>query len=461
MKPKISDLWRWNGPLDRGTFFFWGILLTAVKFNLDRAIGRFCFNQQWSIFDWSTVRFYLWQSGLQEMDRAYLFALLGTSLPFLWAGTVLILRRLRSLGWRPLWVLLFFVPVVKLIFFAVLCLLPSLNERQTPPPMKEKVLGMPLPQNTLQSALIAIFVTALLALIGVWLGTTIFRDYGWSVFVGLPFSMGFLSSLMISFREKRGLGACLLVANLTVVLTGIGLLLFAFEGVICLFMAAPIAFVVATVGGLLGYSVQRSFRWERQSSHLFCSIVVLLPAVMGLEHTVPPPLPLLAVRSSVVIDAPPETVWRNVVAFSELPPPKEAIFKLGIAYPIRAEIKGAGVGAVRRCEFSTGPFVEPIQVWDEPRLLKFSVTANPEPMQEWTPYHQIHPPHLDGYLESRGGQFRLVPLPGGRTLLEGTTWYCHRLWPADYWQIWSDHIIHTIHLRVLNHVKELSEKVNS
>ena len=42
--------------------------------------------------------------------------------------------------------------------------------------------------------------------------------------------------------------------------------------------------------------------------------------------------------------------------------------------------------------------------------------------------------------------------------LEGTTWYYHRLWPARYWQVWSDYIIHTIHLRVLHHVKKLSER---
>lgn len=458
MKPRISDLWRWNGPLDRGTYFFWGVLLTAIKFNLDRAIGHFCFNEQWSIFDWPTIRFYLWQSRLQEMDRGYLLTLLATSLPFVWVGTALTLRRLRSLGWRALWVLLFFVPVLKLIFFAVLCLLPSQEEKQAPPSINEKPLGIPMPRNALQSALTAIGVTAVLALLGVWLGTAIFQDYGWSVFVGIPFSMGFLSSLIISLREKRSLGSCLLVANLTVLLAGTGLLLFAFEGMICLIMAAPIAFAVASMGGLLGYTVQRSFRWQRQSSSLFCSVVVLLPLAMGLEHEIPPALPLLEVKSSVVINAPPEKVWQNVVSFTELPPPKEAIFKLGIAYPIRAEIKGTGVGAVRHCEFSTGPFVEPIEVWDEPHLLKFSVTANPEPMQEWTPYHHIHPAHLDGYLTSRGGQFRLVPLAGGRTLLEGTTWYYHHLWPADYWQFWSDHIIHTIHLRVLNHVKELSEK---
>ena len=251
--------------------------------------------------------------------------------------------------------------------------------------------------------------------------------------------------------------ACMVVANLTVVVVGAGLLLFAFEGVISLIIPAPIAIAVSTMGGEMVYAVQKTFWWRRQSPNVCCAAVLVLPLVMGLEYTVPPPLPLLAVKSSVVINAPPEKVWKNVVAFSELPPPREMIFRCGVAYPIRAEIHGKGVGAVRYCNFSTGPFIEPIQVWDEPRLLKFSATQNPEPLQEWTPYREIHPPHLDGYLESRGGQFRLVPLEGNRTLLEGTTWYYHHLWPADYWQVWSDHIIHTIHLRVLNHVKQLSE----
>jgi hypothetical protein len=146
-----------------------------------------------------------------------------------------------------------------------------------------------------------------------------------------------------------------------------------------------------------------------------------------------------------------------VVSFAELPPPREWLFRAGIAYPIRARISGTGVGAIRHCEFSTGPFVEPIEVWDAPRLLKFSVTKNPAPMQEWTPYEDLRPAHLDGFLESRAGQFHLVPLPNGYTRLEGTTWYHHHMWPATYWSWWSDYIIHKIHLRVLRHVKQLSE----
>ncbi len=460
MKLKSSDLWSWAGPLDRGAYLVWGVLLAGIKFNLDRVIGAVWFDRHWSVFGPEMWALYLWQSPPKEMDRPYYITLLGASLPFLWAGSALTFRRLRSLGWSPLWVLLFFVPVAKLFFFTALCLLPS-EETGGLTPRKEskllRVLARAVPRSTFSGILAAVFTTALLAIGAASLGTAVFGDYGWTVFVGVPFAMGFLAVLIHSFHEPRNLGRCLMVANGTVLVAGTGFLLFALEGAICLLMAAPIAFPIASLGGLMGYAVQKNFWWREESPKMFCSVLLLTPLAMGLEHALPPEPPLLAVRSAVVVNASPETVWRHVVNFSELPRPDELIFKLGIAYPLRAEISGRGVGAVRRCVFSTGPFVEPIEVWDEPRLLKFSVLKNPEPMQEWTPYHNVHPAHLDGYLESKAGQFRLEPLEDGRTLLEGTTWYYHHLWPGEYWQLWSDQIIHTIHMRVLRHVKELSE----
>jgi hypothetical protein len=167
--------------------------------------------------------------------------------------------------------------------------------------------------------------------------------------------------------------------------------------------------------------------------------------------------PVFAVTTTVEIDAAPEAVWPHVVAFSDLPEPAEWLFRSGIAYPKRARIEGSGRGAVRYCEFSTGPFVEPIEVWDESRLLKFRVTENPAPLTELSPWPDVVPRHLHGYFVSKQGQFRLVPLAGGRTLLEGTTWYQHGLWPAAYWRWWSDAIIHRIHLRVLRHIRALAE----
>jgi hypothetical protein len=85
------------------------------------------------------------------------------------------------------------------------------------------------------------------------------------------------------------------------------------------------------------------------------------------------------------------------------------------------------------------------------------VTEQPEPMFELTPYRHIHPPHLDGAFRSTRGEFRLVELPGGRTRLEGRTWYRLEIYPHAYWTVWTDWIVHRIHLRVLRHIERLAE----
>lgn len=56
-------------------------------------------------------------------------------------------------------------------------------------------------------------------------------------------------------------------------------------------------------------------------------------------------------------------------------------------------------------------------------------------------------------LRSHRRQFALRPLGADSTLLEGTTWYTIRVHPNAYWRLWSDRIIHSIHARVLEHLK--------
>jgi len=313
-----------------------------------------------------------------------------------------------------------------------------------------------LPKSRLGSAAMAVGVTVPLGLGACLLSTEILHRYDWTLFVGMPFCIGFSAALIHGARVPRRLGESLAVSFLAVGLTAGMLLALAFEGVVCLVMAAPIGLALGAVGAIAGHAIQ-AVRQCTTPAQVFCVPILAIPLMFAAEAMRQGPPPVFEVVTAIEVNAPVEVVWKHVVEFSELPPPREFIFKLGIAYPTRAEIQGRGVGAVRRCMFSTGPFVEPIEVWDEPRLLKFSVTSNPAPMREWTPYHDTHPPHLHGFLVSEGGQFLLTPLPGGRTRLEGTTWYRHTLWPAGYWRLWSDQIIHAIHRRVLNHVRELSE----
>jgi hypothetical protein len=275
--------------------------------------------------------------------------------------------------------------------------------------------------------------------------------------VALPFTLGFGAALVYGIRQPRSMNGCVGVACLAVTLLGGALLALAFEGVVCLIMALPIALPLAAFGGACAYGVQRRRWFQTDAPVLLSVLLVFVPGVEWVEHVAAQPSPVFVVRTAIDVQASPEKVWQEVVAFSEIPPPTEWMFRAGVAYPIRAEMLGAGAGAERHCVFSTGAFVEPIEVWDEPRLLKFSVTSNPPPMEEWTPYSHIDPPHLHGFLVSEGGQFLLTPLANGGTRLEGTTWYQHGLWPSAYWQLWSDAIIHRIHLRVLRHIRDEAE----
>ncbi len=286
--------------------------------------------------------------------------------------------------------------------------------------------------------------------------------YGMGIFVALPLLIGFVSVLLCCRNApERTWRECRNIALGSTLLVGTAALLAGIEGVVCLAMASPIVLFLSLAGGAIAYSLRASF-WRRRSSPALLLLLLLsAPLLMGAEAAVPRRAPVYAVRTAVEIDAPPEVVWRHVVSFRQLPPPDDWVFHTGIAYPVRAEIRGRGVGAVRYCEFSTGPFVEPIEVWDAPRRLAFRVTANPPALQELSPYQGIHPPHVQGFLVSRRGQFLLTALPGGRTRLEGTTWYQHGLYPVGYWRLWSDWIIHRIHLRVLEHVKRLSEGSNN
>ena len=272
--------------------------------------------------------------------------------------------------------------------------------------------------------------------------------YGFTIFVLLPMVLGGLAAWCL--RPKTPWGAAG-AGGVTVMFATSLLLVVGMEGGICILMSLPLVTPLGMLGGWLAYMADS----RRASAGSAVALLLLPVGTLGWDANAKPPV--YAVRTAMEIAATPEVVWKNVVTFSELPPPHEWYFRAGLAYPERSRITGTGPGAIRYCEFSTGPFVEPIEIWNEPHLLRFRVTANPAPMHEWSPYAQVLPKHLHGYLISKQGQFRLTPLANGHTLLEGTTWYQHGLWPAQYWRLWSNAIIHRVHLRVLTHIKTLSE----
>lgn len=464
MRMQPSLLWTWNRTIDRVPYLLFGLLLFLVKYVIDWMIAA-TFG-----LSWSPLNYLIWPNNgvlrifeLQDPQRWFSLTMLLVSLPFIWCGILLTLHRLRAAGLPLVLSALFFVPLVNLLLFTILVLLPTqdvLTAVAVPRPMRlepwQRVHWNFVRDSYWRSGLVALAITVPLSVLAVVIGAQILQSYGFSLFVGAPFVVGMISVLLFGFSRPQPLGVCLAVSMAAATLAGLAVLAMALEGLICLIMAAPIAYFLALLGALVGYVIQSRPWLSDQALPLTVALLCVLPALMAAESAREAEPDVRAVDTEVILDVPPENVWPHVLSFPPLSEPDDWFFHTGIAYPQRAEIHGAGVGAVRHCVFSTGTFVEPIDVWNAPSCLRFRVSEQPEPMREWSPY-AIHPPHLDHYLNCREGQFLLQALPDGRTRLVGTTWYTNRMWPAPYWNLWSDYIIHRIHLRVLRHIQQLAE----
>lgn len=455
------NVWSRHGRVGRARYLVTGVVLLAVKHNIDRFLAA-VYGYPWGIFNYwvfDAIDPIVGARSLANLpDRATFYTLLVLiALPFIWIGTVMTLRRLRDAELPLALVVLFFLPLINLIFFAILSAVPSSSSSDEPSRLLSARIRRLIPEGEFGSAVFGVVATVFLTSLEIVFTTNGLGNYGWGLFVGIPFFLGLSSTLIYSFHRPRSLGKCLLVATIATGLVGVVLFAVAVEGIICLGMALPLALVLALFGSFIGWVLQKRPSFAASTLNVVSMGFLLIPGLILLEHSLGGPPPLYQVKTSVVIKSSPENVWTNVVSFSQLPPPTEVMFSTGIAYPVRAEIRGRGVGAVRHCIFSTGPFVEPITTWDEPRLLAFDVTEQPRAMEELSLYNELKPPHLDNYFLSRKGQFELKALPDGTTLLEGTTWYENRFWPAPYWHLWSDYIIHRIHTRVLSHIKTLAE----
>jgi hypothetical protein len=462
MATRIREWLHLRATIGRVPYFLIGCALMFVKLILDRIVAA-TFGRPWTPFNYAVPGEVAGLFSLSYEDRAFFGAMLGVALPFVLIGVTLTIQRLRDAR-LPLWlVVLFFAPTpVNLLFYLLLSALPSRPATSAVSPLAD-ALDVPTmakrdeADDWAGAMLGSILLPVPFAVLFIWMGTHVFQDYGWGVFVGVPFALPMVSVILYGRRRPRPFGQCLMLGLAWLVCSFLGVLVIAAEGIICLIMALPLALPVVLLGASVGYLIQRRPLGTSDTVRVAIVLIAAQPILIGAEPALRPEAPVFAVRTAVEVDAPPEVVWSRVIDFPDLPPTDDPLLRTGIAFPVRARIDGRGVGAVRHCEFSTGPFVEPIEVWDEPHLLRFAVTSNPRAMNEWGLFGAIEAPHLDGFLVSRRGQFLLQPLPGGRTRLEGTTWYQHHLWPASYWRLWSDEIIHRIHAEVLRHVKRLAE----
>lgn len=467
----LRDLFCGTSHVSRSTYFRLGVILMLVKYGVDAVVYMLVVGGWWNPFDYLNPIYALRMSGApdaNELPPGYIVFLVLWGLAFAWFGVGLSSRRATDAGGSPWWGLLFFVPGFNYLLIVVLLCLPTrLSATPTPPADKEppREEFPPIPRDVPAAhrpvgadrwaipAMSGVFLMIVIAAVLLLATAAGHVNYGLTGFLSVPIAYGVGMGVCLNLRERASIGTNLTFALVSSLVASSALLLLGAEGLICVAMALPITTVSVSIGVLLGRTLVLLGKPGRTAP--MC-LVLAIPSSAWLDAALPK-LPAREVASQIVIDAPPEVVWQHVVSFSELPEPDDWWFHTGLAYPQRARIEGSGVGAVRYCEFSTGAFVEPITVWDEPRRLGFDVVEQPLPMEELSFYDDVSPPHLETTFRSVRGEFRLTALEDGRTRLEGSTWYELDMAPAAYWRLWGDAVIHRIHVRVLEHVRALSE----
>jgi len=396
-----------------------------------------------------------------ELGNSHVLLLLYLvwSLPFVWAGFSLSARRALDVGRGTGLAFLFFVPVVNYLLMALLCVLPHSNQVELSSE-KRAISSLLFKEAFIVGNIAALSCVGLIAIF-----VYLFSSYSGALFIGIPFAHGFFITAVLNRHSRRKFADSFNVVFVSLLFTGGLLLIFAMEGAICIAMAAPIFLILSCMGALTADALcARRNNKTNSSLQLFSVFLIPLliePISILTDSWRPEAQEVREILTVIEIDAAPAEVWPKVVQFSDLPPATEWIFRLGVAHPLRATIEGQGVGAIRKCQFSTGNFIEPITEWDEPRQLSFDVQYQPHPLKELSFYSGVHAPHLDNFIESKHGQFRLIALPGNRTRLEGRTWYTMKIMPTVYWQSFSDAFIHAIHTRVLEHIKHDVEHANS
>ena len=263
----------------------------------------------------------------------------------------------------------------------------------------------------------------------------------WPSFFLIPFLVGMIAAWFWR-RLNRTLGWSFLDA-LWVTLVGLAAAAIVLrEGVVCLVIVSPALYVFILCGILLGRV------WFRPNySKLQLTIFPLL-ALITLGESVYHSERQAVVTDRILIQAPPAKVWPHVLAFPEIPNvPDYWIFRLGLPYPTTTTNGGNFVGADRQCIFSNGVIVkERVAEFVPNEKLTFDVAEQPAD------------PEAYGHITLHRGQFILQDNHDGTTTLIGSSWYTLHVRPRWYFDLWTRNMSQAVHLRVMNHIKRLSEQ---
>jgi hypothetical protein len=214
------------------------------------------------------------------------------------------------------------------------------------------------------------------------------------------------------------------------------------EGVICLIIVSPLIVAFMFAGLMIGkYLIFIDNGTLRASTVLIFFAIFIFDtfSIHDFQNKV---------TDQLVINAPKEVVWKYVAAHPINHAPADYwLFKVGLPYPVQSTVSEMKIGANRKCIFSNGAvFDETVSEFEKDSIFTFDIIKQPAD------------PEIIGHINIERGKFSLHSNPNGSTTLTGISWYILKVYPAWYYNWWAEDITRNVHLRVMEHIKKLSER---
>lgn len=163
-----------------------------------------------------------------------------------------------------------------------------------------------------------------------------------------PIVVGAVTVYIAERRQRRSWSYYFWAPLLANVLFVAGTILVLIEGLICAVIVVPLFALIGGVAGLIMGAVCRVTRWPKQA----LLGVGFLPLLLGaVEPELPLPTRTGTVERSVLVDAAPEDIWRQIMNADKIQPAELQhawIFRIGVPLPLAGLTRETRDGTVRR-----------------------------------------------------------------------------------------------------------------
>jgi hypothetical protein len=275
----------------------------------------------------------------------------------------------------------------------------------------------------------------------------------------MPFAMGCITVYFAEIGEPRRIWTWVWLPWVPLVAALVAMMLTVLEGLICIAMFAPLAMILASVGGLLGGLAARLIRSNRAKRFTMTCVMALPLVTAPWEKHVLYRLEEREVENVIDINASPEAIWRNIesvpaIRSDELP--ASWSHRIGFPDPVEATLSHEGAGGVRNATFTGGlSFLETVDVWEPRHRLAFTIAAQTDAIPPTTLDEHVR---VGGpYFDVLRGEYRLETLGNGRTRLHLSS--RHRISTDFNWyaHLWTDAVMSDLQKRILIVIRQRCE----